>query len=87
MLLDEPPEDPPPPLEPPEDPDEPPDEPEEPPLGMLDGIDDEEDCCWGQPPIKKAETELTSTHWIASVSRRLDASDELGPVMAVIRVG
>lgn len=82
MLLDEPPEDP-----PPEEPDEPPDEPEEPPLGMLlEGIDDEEDCCWGQPPMRKADTELTSTHWTASVSRRLDASDDLGPV-AEIRVG
>ncbi len=69
-----------------EEPDDPPDEPEEPPLGMLEGIDDEEDCCWGQPPIRKADTELTSTHWIASVSRRLDVGDDSGPV-AVIRVG
>ena len=85
MLLDEPPEDPPP-LEPPDDPDDPPDEPEEPPLGMLEGIDEEEDCCWGQPPIRRADTEPTSTHWTASVSRRLDVGDDSGPV-AKIRVG
>ncbi|WP_161966159.1 hypothetical protein [Steroidobacter cummioxidans] len=43
MLLDEPPEEPPP-LDP-EEPDEPPEDPDEPPLGMLDGMEEDEDCC------------------------------------------
>jgi hypothetical protein len=42
MLLDEPPEEPPPPLEP-DEPDEPPEDPDEPP-GMLEGIEEDEDC-------------------------------------------
>ncbi|HEY0940623.1 MAG TPA: hypothetical protein VGE08_11045 [Steroidobacter sp.] len=75
MLLDEPPEEPPPPLEPPEEPEEPP---EEPPLGMLDGMEDEEDC-WAQPPIRNAETEPMATQWPAIVSRRRVVIDELGP--------
>ncbi len=84
MLLDEPPEEPPP-LEP-DEPDDPPEEPEEPPLGMLlEGIE-EEDCCCGQPPMRKAETEPTSTHCTASVSRRLDVAGSSGAV-AGIRVG
>jgi hypothetical protein len=74
MLLEEPPEEP-----PPLEPDEPPEDPDEPPLGMLDGIDEEEDCCWGHPPMSKADTEPTSTHCTASVSRRFDVGDGSGP--------
>lgn len=83
MLLEEPPEEP-----PPLEPDDPPEDPEEPPLGMLlEGIDDDEDCCWGQPPMRKAETELTSTHWMAIVSRRLDVGDTFGPATGIQAVG
>jgi hypothetical protein len=35
--------------------------------------------------MRKADTELTSTHWTAIVRRRFDVGDELGPA-AEIRV-
>jgi hypothetical protein len=74
-LLCEPPEDPP--LEPPLEPEEPPEEPEEPPLELgLDGIEEEEDCCWAQPPMRKAETEPMAMQWMAIVSNRLEVGDD-----------
>lgn len=77
MLLDEPPEEPPP-LEPPEEPEEPPEE----PLGMLEGIDEEEDCCWpAQPPIRNADTELIATQCAAMVRTRRVVGDESSPLM------
>ena len=75
MLLDEPPEEPPP-LEPPEEPEEPPEE----PLGMLEGMDEEEDCWPAHPPIRKADTELMARQWPAIVSKRRVVIDGLGPV-------
>jgi hypothetical protein len=36
--------------------------------------------------MRKADTELTSTHWTATVRRRFDADDAVGPA-AGIRVG
>jgi hypothetical protein len=78
MLLDEPPDEP-----PPLDPDEPPEEPEEPPeepLGMLDGMEEEEDCCWlAHPPIRNADTEPMARQWAATVSSRRDVSDVSDP--------
>ena len=69
--LEEPPED------PPLEPDEPPDEPDEPPLELgLDGVEEEEDCCWAHPPIRKAETELMAMQCMAIVSNRRVVGDD-----------
>lgn len=51
----------------------PPDE----PLDDEEGIDEgdegmeEEDCCCGQPPIKKAQTAPTAVAWTATTGRDL----------------
>jgi hypothetical protein len=64
-------------LEPPELPEEPeePDEPDEPPdegLGMLgEGMLEDEDCCWAQPPIRNAEIAPTSVVFAAMTRSRL----------------
>ena len=64
-LLDEPPED------PPLEPDEPPEEPDDPPLELgLDGMEDEDCCCWAHPPMRNADTEPMAMQWIAIVSNR-----------------
>ena len=74
-LLCDPPEDPP--LEPPLEPDDPPEDPDDPPLELgLDGIEDEEDCCWAHPPMRKADTELMAMQWMAIVSNRLEVGDD-----------
>jgi hypothetical protein len=57
----------------PDDPDEP-EEPDEPPddgLGMLgEGMLDEEDCCWAQPPMRNAEIEPIRVVFAAMTSSR-----------------
>jgi hypothetical protein len=73
-LLDAPPEDPP--EDPPLEPDDPPEEPDDPPLELgLDGMEEEEDCCWAQPPMSKADTELMATQCTAILSNRLPVGD------------
>jgi hypothetical protein len=75
-LLCDPPEDPPP-LEPPLEPDEPPEEPDEPPLELgLDGIEDEEDCCWAHPPMRNADTELMAMQCMAIVNNLRVVGDD-----------
>jgi hypothetical protein len=74
-LLCDPPDEPP--LEPPLEPDDPPEDPEEPPLELgLDGIEDEEDCCCAQPPMRKADTEPTAMQCMAIVSNRRVVGDD-----------
>ena len=68
--LDEPPD------EPPLEPDDPPEEPDDPPLELgLEGIEEEEDCCWAHPPMRNADTELMAMQWMAMVSNRLVVGD------------
>lgn len=60
----------------PEEPEEPPDEPDDPPdegLGMLgEGmLEEEEDCCWAQPPIRNAEIAPISVVFAAMTRSRL----------------
>jgi hypothetical protein len=72
LELDEPPPD-----EPPLEPDEPPEEPDDPPLELgLDGIEEEEDCCWAHPPMRNADTELIAMQCMAIVSNRLVVGDD-----------
>jgi hypothetical protein len=71
LELEEPPED------PPLEPDEPPEDPEDPPLELgLEGIEEDDCCCWAHPPISKAETELTAMQWMAIVSNRRVVGDD-----------
>lgn len=67
----------PPPEDPPLEPDEPPEDPEDPPLELgLDGIEEDDCCCWAHPPISKAETELMAMQWMAIVSNRRVVGDD-----------
>jgi hypothetical protein len=56
---------------PPELPPEEPLLPDEPPLEGEEGIDDEDDCCCGQPPIRNAQTAPIAVACAASAGRDL----------------
>ena len=56
---------------PPELPPEEPLLPDEPPLDGDDGMDDEDDCCWGQPPIRNTQTAPMAVACAATTGRDL----------------